>query len=215
MKIIALYVKTHRKTGLKYLGKTILDPYTYKGSGTYWNRHLNKHGNDVHTEVIRWCTTESIRYWGIYYSNLYNVVENPRWANLRPEIGDGGWDYVNAQGLNRVRMNERLHVDEEWTRNYRQAVSDGVNNYYASGGTGSFTGKAHTAETISKMHVTHTLNKHQQGVKNSQHGSMWINNNIANTKWPVSKGLPQGWHKGRNMQLPSLTKEEKLTLQEA
>lgn len=28
---IYLYVKTHRKTGLKYFGKTVKDPLTYKG----------------------------------------------------------------------------------------------------------------------------------------------------------------------------------------
>ena len=38
--MIYLYKKTHNKTGLKYLGKTISkDPYTYSGSGVYWTRH--------------------------------------------------------------------------------------------------------------------------------------------------------------------------------
>ena len=35
-----LYVKTHNKSGLKYLGKTIQNPFKYKGSGTYWLRHI-------------------------------------------------------------------------------------------------------------------------------------------------------------------------------
>ena len=45
--IIYLYVKTHRKTGLKYLGKTKKDPFVYQGSGVHWKNHLNKHGYDV------------------------------------------------------------------------------------------------------------------------------------------------------------------------
>ena len=49
---IYLYLKTHAKTGLKYLGKTITDPYTYLGSGKRWRRHLAKHGNDIITEVL-------------------------------------------------------------------------------------------------------------------------------------------------------------------
>ena len=40
-----LYIKTHSKTGLKYLGYTQKkDPFSYTGSGTYWKRHLKKHG---------------------------------------------------------------------------------------------------------------------------------------------------------------------------
>jgi hypothetical protein len=41
-----LYVKVHNKTGLKYLGKTIQDPYKYGGSGVHWSSHVKKHGND-------------------------------------------------------------------------------------------------------------------------------------------------------------------------
>lgn len=48
-----LYIKQHNVTKLKYFGKTTNgDPYKYKGSGIYWTRHLNKHGNDVTTI---WC----------------------------------------------------------------------------------------------------------------------------------------------------------------
>ena len=51
--MITLYVKTHRVTGLKYFGKTVKpDPYRYRGSGTYWLRHLRKHGYDVETKIV-------------------------------------------------------------------------------------------------------------------------------------------------------------------
>lgn len=90
--IIYLYKKTHRITGLKYLGKTIsTKPHTYAGSGKYWKRHLNKHGFDYDTEILRECISdEEVKYWGKYYSELWDVVENPEWANLKPESGDGG-----------------------------------------------------------------------------------------------------------------------------
>jgi hypothetical protein len=89
--MIHLYIKTHRKTGLKYLGKTVRDPYNYKGSGTLWMRHLEKHGNDVDTEIIfSTRDKEEIKQKGIYYSNLWNITESSDWANLRPEEGDGG-----------------------------------------------------------------------------------------------------------------------------
>jgi len=88
---IYLYIKTHNKTGLKYLGKTIRDPYIYKGSGIYWTNHINKHGYDVTTEVIKICQSrEELTEQGLYYSRLWNIVESKAWANLKEESGDGG-----------------------------------------------------------------------------------------------------------------------------
>lgn len=89
---IYLYVKTHNKTGLKYLGKTTAkDPHKYPGSGVRWLNHLNVYGFDYTTEIIRECQSEEeIKEWGLYYSKLWNVVENKEWANLKEEAGDGG-----------------------------------------------------------------------------------------------------------------------------
>jgi hypothetical protein len=88
---IHLYKKTHRKTGLNYLGKTTQDPLKYKGSGTIWVRHIKKHGNDVDTIILKECSTnEEVKTWGLYYSNLWNVVDSKEWANIKPEAGEGG-----------------------------------------------------------------------------------------------------------------------------
>jgi hypothetical protein len=90
--IIYLYVKTHKITGLKYLGKTTSqNPAKYKGSGKYWTNHLRVHGNHTTTEIIKECqTNDEIRIWGEYYSVLWDVVTSTAWANLKPESGDGG-----------------------------------------------------------------------------------------------------------------------------
>jgi hypothetical protein len=93
-----LYVKTHATTGLKYLGKTNRsDPHKYLGSGVYWRRHIEKYGQNFTTEILKECSTnEELKHWGLYYSNLWNIVNakdgNGRkiWANLKPEFGDGG-----------------------------------------------------------------------------------------------------------------------------
>ena len=85
-----LYVKTHA-TGLKYLGKTVGDPYKYKGSGTHWLRHLKKYGQEHTTEILlETDDKELLKEKALYYSNLYNVVESKEWANIVPEQGDGG-----------------------------------------------------------------------------------------------------------------------------
>lgn len=104
-----LYVKTHRKTGLKYLGKTKQDPYKYMGSGIYWTNHIKKHGYDIDTEILRECSSnDEIKEWGMYYSQLWNVVDNEEWANMRPEEGDGG---VTVSGDNHP-MKKEEHVSK-------------------------------------------------------------------------------------------------------
>lgn len=105
MSNIYLYVKTHNKTGLKYLGKTTkLDPHLYQGSGTRWTNHINKHGYDVTTKIIKEChSKEELKEWGLYYSNLWYVVESSEWANLQKETGEGSdgsqrwWNNNNIQ----------------------------------------------------------------------------------------------------------------------
>ena len=89
---IYLYVKTHNRTGLKYLGKTSKpNPYTYQGSGKYWKSHINVHGYDVNTEILKECSSDDeVKFWGEYYSALWNVVSDKKWANLKSESGDGG-----------------------------------------------------------------------------------------------------------------------------
>lgn len=94
--IIYLYIKTHNETGLKYLGMTRQDPHTYMGSGKRWKRHLKKHGNDVHTEILFQSTNlEDIKHRGLELSDRWNIVESDEFANLVPEQGSGGW--INDQ----------------------------------------------------------------------------------------------------------------------
>ena len=75
--MIYLYVKIHNITGLKYLGKTIANPFTYKGSELYWSRHLKEHGNNVSTYIIfQTECKETFKNISIYFSELWNIVES-------------------------------------------------------------------------------------------------------------------------------------------
>jgi len=88
-----LLIKTHTKTGLKYLCRhsgTRETCRTYKGSGKYWRRHLKTHGNDHTTEII--FETDSMAEFaekGLHYSTLYDIVASKEWANFCPEVGTG------------------------------------------------------------------------------------------------------------------------------
>jgi len=94
---IYLYLKTHNKTGLKYLGKTIQDPYKYNGSGIHWTHHIKKYGYDITTEILFQTTDKhKLKESGLYYSNLWNIVESKDFANLTAEEGQGGYTLYSA-----------------------------------------------------------------------------------------------------------------------
>lgn len=89
-------IKEIEQTGLKYLckRKQYKDPFdhiNYKGSGKLWRRILNAHPEyTIKTTVLGLYDRDDLIKYGLYYSNLYNIVESSEWANLMPEVGDGG-----------------------------------------------------------------------------------------------------------------------------
>jgi aspartate carbamoyltransferase regulatory subunit len=116
MTIYYLYVKTHNKTGLKYLGFTKQkDPHKYTGSGVYWKNHLKVHGADYTTEILKECNnTQEIKEYGLFYSNLWDVVESAEWANLKLEEGDGGFKLtpeIIAKRKQTRRINGNLNTN--------------------------------------------------------------------------------------------------------
>jgi hypothetical protein len=91
--VYKLYVK-ESPLGLKYLGVTKNDPIEYLGSGLLWQRHLKKHklkSKNIKTKVLLETENKNeLIKKGIYFSNLFNVVESDEWANLKVESGEGG-----------------------------------------------------------------------------------------------------------------------------
>lgn len=127
--IIYLYVKTHTKTGLKYLGiTTSKDPHLYSGSGIYWKNHLQKHGYEYTTEILKECKNkDEIKEWGLYYSKLWNIVESKDWANLKEEQGDGGRqskevrERIGKAGIGRIPWNKGKQI---WNEEERKKIGE-------------------------------------------------------------------------------------------
>lgn len=131
-----LYVKTS-PSGLKYLGKTTKDPFTYLGSGKIWKRHIKKHNlttDNIKTEIVFETTdVEKLIKKGIELSILYDVVKSKEWANLREESGDGGdtsnfIDFTNPVFHNSNRskhLNDWLNnvSDEERKKILRERIA--------------------------------------------------------------------------------------------
>ena len=115
MTIYTLYIKTHNKTGLKYLGYTKKDPIKYKGSGTYWLRHIAKYGYDVTTSIVVQSSDKSlIQCEGIRLSKQFNVVESEEWANLMIESTTGG---DNSQNIDYARIQQtRIKNGIKWNQ---------------------------------------------------------------------------------------------------
>ena len=129
MTVYYLYVKTHTKTDLKYLGQTRrLDPIKYKGSGKIWRNHLVEHGyDDVHTEILLQTTNVSeIEQMGRYYSELWDVANSSEWANMKPETGHGGG--LGEEGYK--ILSEKLKGHPNWllsqTEESKKRISDGM-----------------------------------------------------------------------------------------
>lgn len=110
-----IYVKISPK-GLFYLGKTNKNPFIYNGSGLIWKRHLKKYyyrASDIETLIIfESDDLNEIKIMGEYFSNLFNIVKDNRWANLRPENGDGG-DTSHCLNYKKPPL---ITGDKHWTK---------------------------------------------------------------------------------------------------
>lgn len=145
---IYLYKKTHNITGLKYLGKTSKDPFNYTGSGQEWKPHLKEHGYDVTTEILKECQSkEELSYWGRYYSELWDIVDSPDWANKIPETGGGG----PASEETRKKMRESRA---------KQVFTKETNAKRAESLKGKTLGSKHSIETKNKMSESAKKRKH-------------------------------------------------------
>lgn len=116
---IYLYIKTHNITKLKYFGKTNKDPFKYRGSGTYWKKHIKKHGYDVTTEIIG-CYTDKTECstFALKFSKENDIVKSPEWANL-----------IEENGLDGAPLN---HPGHKFTKNELEKMSISSKNRWAN-----------------------------------------------------------------------------------
>lgn len=119
-----LYLK-ESPLGLKYIGKTQQNPFTYIGSGIYWTRHLKKHNfssKDIKTIILFETTNkDELSKMGTYFSNFYNIVNNQDFANLINEEGQGGY---TIYGENHPSKNFKENLNNYWTEENRKKQSE-------------------------------------------------------------------------------------------
>lgn len=128
--MIRLMIKTHSITGMKYLCKTTRSDWgKYKGSGTRWRHHLNKHGNHFTTELL--FETEDpneFKKAAIDWSIKLRVVEDEGWANLCLEEGTGGATAVGRKWVTDGRIDKLIYKDEPIPNGWKAGRSKCVFN---------------------------------------------------------------------------------------
>jgi hypothetical protein len=117
--ITYLYVKQHNQTGLKYFGLTRQDPERYKGSGIYWKRHLDKHGDDIST-VQLWEFTDQAKCseFADRFSRENNIVNSMEWANLINETGS--WNLPIGQDV-KLSTREKISAFRKQFRGWKHS----------------------------------------------------------------------------------------------
>lgn len=223
--MIYLYVKTHNQTGLRYLGQTTSkDPYKYPGSGKYWKSHLKKHGSNFSTEILKECSSvKEVEYWGEYYSNLWDVVNDPNWANLKPETGDGGWPKDARVGkLHTVEAKQKISLARKGVPNPKNSVPRTAEQkeHLRKINSGKSLSKnviekivqskldnpfKHSDEFKEKMRApkskeTRLKMKEAQNVRRNTNKEKWITDGVSNQLVNSDLEIPSGWKSGRTIE---------------
>lgn len=154
MKIIYLYLK-ESPLGLKYLGITVKNPYEYKGSGKYWKNHLKFHNFtlfDVSTDILlETIDKDIIKFWGLYYSKLWNIVDSNDFANLIPESGE--FSCLGAKASDETKRKQGLiHKGKKYRLGHKASPETKLKmSEQRKGEANPFYNKNHTEESKLKI----------------------------------------------------------------
>jgi hypothetical protein len=195
----------------------------YMGSGKVIISAMSKYGIDNFKKDIleTFDTTEAM------YAREKEIVTDEFLLredtyNLR-RGGGGGFDYINKNKLHGFSNTElavqgRIAADiimesnfgSEWRSTIskrgnvalkkKRADNPQFNDHmmnHAKQNVKKSARQANTPESIEKKKATFRLIGHQQGVKNSQYGKMWITDGVDSKMIWKNDIIPQGWKKGR------------------
>lgn len=226
---IYLYHKRHRDTKLNYFGKTIRDPYTYNGSGLYWQRHLKNHGINIETiQVWEFTDIEECKKFALEFSIKNNIVESTEWANLVLENGiDGqtpGFKNVKLSDYNKAHTGDKHRSKQPgFTPNRLGKTDSEETKIKKRGPRPNFQGfnnplygkklspdqckklkgpRPHTAGSNNPMYGKIVSNETRDKLKAQTTGKLWWHNNVTSTMALESPG--PNWVRGRLPKSPTL-----------
>ncbi len=200
-----IYKITNKINNKIYIGahKTSLMDDGYMGSGKYLLHAQRKHGIENFTKEVLFVFDSA----NDMYAKEAELVNDDFLAeentyNLK-RGGFGGFDYLNSLLYNPTHSTQNMKRlgKLSWEKADKDAhgkrSSERFKQLHQSGllKGPDWTDKNHSDETKQKMRNS-AIGKHN-GEKNSQFGSMWITNDVANAKIKKNNVIPTGWRKGR------------------
>lgn len=208
MMYYTIYKITNKINGNFYIGKHKTKNLNdkYMGSGKLIKAAIKKHGiENFEKEILETFNTEE----EMNEAEKRYIVLGEGSYNLCPG-GQGGWGFVNKNGLNNTPMTEerskkrskiasrirkeQLLIEENIIK-FKEITDLALLKLKELYPNGTFYGKKHSEETKQKMRKPKNI-----GLNNSQYGTMWITNGIDNKK--IKKDLLDefsklGYYKGR------------------
>lgn len=120
----------------------------------------------------------------------YWFNEQAKKANekLQQKLSDSYWKHEFGEKVSKGLTNYNLNFD-----NYLKTISNAkIQQPLATEAAMSEKSKQKRKETFEKI-------KHQQGPKNSQHGTMWVTDGKTNKKIKKDNQIPEGYKRGRTL----------------
>ena len=202
-----LYIKTHNITGLKYFGKTVQDPFKYKGSGTRWLNHIKKHGYNVTTEILGYFTEEQeCKTIALQFGIDNDIVKSNEWANLKEETIDGGFDHINnlpvEERVNVIAYKKRLSEGnitwggtQNWTEESKKKVLEQSWGNKIKNGWNPNNWSRLSEDRCNEMRKQISIGV--SGEKNGNFGNVWCvketDTNCSNRVLYKKDNIPIGW----------------------
>lgn len=125
--------------------------------------------------------------------------------------GFGGFDYINSNKMNAGVQYMKENSKEMGSAGLKAAIAKYGKLWVKENAlkatkrrgekfpNGTFFGKKHSEETKRKISEKNSINL--AGENNSQYGTIWITNNIENKKMLKTDVIPEGWRKGRKINM--------------
>lgn len=217
-----LYKVTNVENGKYYIGVHSTDNLEdgYLGSGNRIIKSIQYYGRKSHKrEILEFFETREDAYNKESEVVNENLLEDPKCLNL--SLGGIGLVKEQCARLFGRKGNEsfkkRITEDEEFRKSFVEKAKESNKNNLRGfcknpkdyGKT--FEGHSHTEEVKRSIGEKNSL--HQQGEKNSQFGTIWVNKEGKNKKIKKEekeKYLEDGWTMGINHEIFSNTKGKKL-----